>query len=670
MFLPTVLLALSSLIGTSSQGVDFKSLLAEMTDLNRLAKVDAPVYSQKQASSYDRKQTDPAATESWFANEDYGQFIRKEQHGTRSEWVVLEANGPGAITRIWTPLLADKDKMIVRFYFDGSDQPAIEENFNDLMRGKGRIHPPFVYVSWPDASVQSGVGADCYLPIPYKKGCKVTFSESPFYYAFGYRAYAEGTAVTTFSWPEVDRLTTQLAHTAKFLQQWHPLIVNSPGSRMSFIKPGKAIGTTLIQGDSAISEIQVTVDKNVDPQVLRSTAIVAIFDGEASVWCPIGEFFGCGVALKPVWDQFRQVSQAGVLSARFPMPFKRSAKLQLVNFGKTPVHAGLQVRTTGWNWNDESMHFHSTWRMQDQLATIPRSDWNYIEAKGTGRYVGDTLTVMSPSPAWYGEGDERIYVDGEHFPSTLGTGTEDYYGYAWGMAEKWSSAYMSMPVRDKKGRENWSGYTTTSRVRGLDDVPFQKSLKFDMEVWDWADCKVAYSASTFWYARPGAHSNRYPDYTGVRSPIPLTDLSIKGAIECEGMTILHKSPDTEVSSQNAGLVKGSWSQGEQLFLQNTAPGQSIELAFNVAKAGRYVVTLYATKSNDYGQVKVSINGSDGTVLDLYDPKPIASGPINLGEFQMSSGRNSMKVTTIGTNPKATGFRYFVGLDCLVLVPIR
>ena len=38
---------------------------------------------------------------------------------------------------------------------------------------------------------------------------------------------------------------------------------------------------------------------------------------------------------------------------------------------------------------------------------------------------------MNPVEAWWGEGDEKVFVDGEKFPSHFGTGTEDYYGYAW-----------------------------------------------------------------------------------------------------------------------------------------------------------------------------------------------------------------------------------------------
>ena len=46
--------------------------------------------------------------------------------------------------------------------------------------------------------------------------------------------------------------------------------------------------------------------------------------------------------------------------------------------------------------------------------------------------VGDTLALHNGAAAWWGEGDEKIFVDGETFPSHFGTGSEDYYGYSFG----------------------------------------------------------------------------------------------------------------------------------------------------------------------------------------------------------------------------------------------
>jgi hypothetical protein len=208
------------------------------------------------------------------------------------------------------------------------------------------------------------------------------------------------------------------------------------------------------------------------------------------------------------------------------MPYRKSGHLGLKNVGTTPVFVKVTAQSGPWTWDENSLLFHANWRCERGIKTRPMQDWNYIEIKGRGVYVGDTLTVFNRvkpvaevrDGSWYGEGDERIYVDGEKFPSHLGTGTEDYYGYAWGMPGYFSSPFISAPRRDGDcGKSNWdmaalnwAGYTTNSRVRLLDGIPFKNNLKFDMEIWHCGDHKVDYAAATFWYARPGATHNRPP----------------------------------------------------------------------------------------------------------------------------------------------------------------
>ena len=73
---------------------------------------------------------------------------------------------------------------------------------------------------------------------------------------------------------------------------------------------------------------------------------------------------------------------------------------------------------------------------------------NYVTLQGQGTVVGDTLTVFNGTNAWWGEGDEKIYIDGEAFPSHVGTGTEDYYGYAWCRPEAFQSPFHAQPCGD------------------------------------------------------------------------------------------------------------------------------------------------------------------------------------------------------------------------------
>lgn len=194
---------------TAKAPVSLSSLLDEMTDRDALARWPSPAYQSKQASSYDRAQTDPHDAKTWFANKDFEQFIRVEQNGPRKEWVIMEHDGPGCVTRIWVPLWERRKNQVVRFYLDGSTKPAIEAKFNDLVSGTAFVHPPLAFVAWDTDDVRKqkftaadppkGLGGDLYLPIPFAKSCKITLDELPFYYCVNYRAYEPGTKVESFS---------------------------------------------------------------------------------------------------------------------------------------------------------------------------------------------------------------------------------------------------------------------------------------------------------------------------------------------------------------------------------------------------------------------------------------------------------------------------------------
>ena len=187
------------------QTVSLRSLLAEMTDRNAAAKWPSPAYVLHQASSYDRATTNPAVAATWFANNDSGQFIRIEENQGRREWVIMEHNGPGAITRLWLPLEPSKDKQVIRFYFDGDLTPAIAVPFNELLSGRAFVKPPLAFVAADETDLRNqrqaapkvlrGVGGDLYLPIPFAHRCKITLDEVPFYYIINYRAYAPNVPV-------------------------------------------------------------------------------------------------------------------------------------------------------------------------------------------------------------------------------------------------------------------------------------------------------------------------------------------------------------------------------------------------------------------------------------------------------------------------------------------
>jgi hypothetical protein len=178
--------------------VSFASLLEMMVDREALARFPAPSLRLRDQSSYNRLSTTPDDPETWFANQDFGNFIRVEETAGRKEWVLLDHAKPGVLVRSWmadrrlTPApKKDQVRTILRIYLDGAAEPVVEGHVHDLFNGTLLAPYPFGH-----RSLSSAVS---FLPIPYARSCKITTDEPPLYYIFDYREYPEGTPVKTFS---------------------------------------------------------------------------------------------------------------------------------------------------------------------------------------------------------------------------------------------------------------------------------------------------------------------------------------------------------------------------------------------------------------------------------------------------------------------------------------
>lgn len=271
--------------------------------------------------------------------------------------------------------------------------------------------------------------------VPYAQHCKVTWEEagqSSRYYQINYRTYAPGTVVQTFTRtaletarPAIERVNRGLAAPPD----------EPPGQQLAReeeLAPGSESTVELPVGPAAVRRLELRVPTTplASPdRALRALVVRMDFDGEPAVWCPVSDFFGSGVGLNQVKNWYRTVEPDGTLVCRWVMPYQNRARLTLQNLAEQPVRFSLRATVSPWAWDERSLHFHAVWRQEAGLKTPPHRDWNLVTIAGRGVYVGDTLALFNPIATWYGEGDEKIWVDGESFPSHVGTGTEDYYGY-------------------------------------------------------------------------------------------------------------------------------------------------------------------------------------------------------------------------------------------------
>ena len=505
------------------ESISIESLLKEMVDRDAVARFPQPDYRLKQQSSYNRASTSPEDTLGWFnnidrnTNDSHHNFVRMDENQGRKEWVLMEHEGAGAIVRTWIPFRGQEKPETdtrIRIYLDGSEEPVLEGNYLGLLNGDGLFPYPFAH-----KSLRSAVS---FFPIPYAKSCKITADDHPFFFQFTYREYPEGTCVKTFTMEDFESAALLIEEVGKSLLKPE----NSTDGAILSLKTGLAAkeekSVELPSGTAAVSNLTVKLGSYEDSSITRSVILKMEFDGRETVWCPVGDFFGTGIGLHPFQGWYRTVAEDGSMSCRWVMPYRESAKISVVNLDEKPVDVKLEAVVGDWKWDERSMYFNAAWRGQYPVPTRPYSDWNYVSLKGCGVYVGDALTIMNPVEKWWGEGDEKIWVDGEDFPSIFGTGTEDYYGYSWGgrSTDFYEHPFHAQPrcyIYDKLNRKkhanerNTSGYSTETRTRVLDAMPFGSSLQLDMEVWSWTDCDMGYAVSVYWYGDESTTSNRKPD---------------------------------------------------------------------------------------------------------------------------------------------------------------
>ncbi|MCH5377464.1 MAG: DUF2961 domain-containing protein, partial [Planctomycetes bacterium] len=529
-----------------------------------------------------------------------------------------------------------------------------------LLNGTGLIPYPLAH-----SSLLSAVS---FFPIPYAKRCKVTVTQPPFFFQFTFREYAEGTSVKTFTLEDFDATRGLTEKVGKILL--NPL-EGKTGQPLGFhatLEKNAEKSVELPQGAAAVRGLSVKLGSYEDPAVTRRVVLKIEFDGRETVWCPVGDFFGSGIGLNPFQGWYRTVSEDGTMSCRWVMPYKNSGKISIVNLGERPVEVQLEATTGDWTWDERSLYFHSAWRGQYPVPTRPYSDWNYVTLNGRGVYVGDTLTIMNPVERWWGEGDEKIWVDGESFPSIFGTGTEDYYGYSWGggstdfyehpfHAQPRCHTYNKLNRKTNSGERNTQGYSTETRTRALDAMPFGSSLQLDMEVWSWTDCEMGYGVATCWYGDAATTSNRKSEPVDVLNVPPLPEPGAStaaparssarrfdDAVECETMKIVAKSGDFPAAPQPLDRHGGHlWAGANHLFVRAGKIGDFIELRFPVEGHEPCKLILHATESHDYGVLRLTVNGQPaGEDIDTYAETPGPLGPLELGVFKPVDGAFTLR----------------------------
>ncbi|MCL2105092.1 MAG: DUF2961 domain-containing protein [Kiritimatiellaeota bacterium] len=676
-----VLSALAVTVTAVAQDVTLGTLLDEMVDRDRLTRF--PAYTSRMYSSYDRASV-AKDKPGWFANGDASQFIRVEEDRGRRELVMLDAKGPGAIVR-WWHTGDNENGTTLRLYIDGKDEPVFSGKLKDFISGTKLCGFPL--------SAYCSSGRNLYLPIPYAKSCKITY-ESPHvwakehgescYYNIEARTYAPGVRVESFSMDVLKREQARIEKANAAMNEpldWLAASVAKTAAIGHFdgvIKPGGAV-TRKVKGAAAVRllSMALTTGDGLPGQVgwreaLRSTVIEMSFDGNRTVWAPAGDFFGTGYRFSPYRTRYTEANADGRMFAAWVMPFKKECVLTIRNLGKEPVTISQSaMMTTPYAWDESSMHFGAGWtelnrvrtRKDNQFEKNDHYDVNYVTLTGEGVLVGTGVTVFNTCNDWWGEGDEKIYVDGEDFPSYIGTGSEDYYGYAWCNSTPFMHPLIAQPYGSGNGSADIS---INTRYRALDAIPFRTGIQFDMEMWHWADVIVNYAPVTMWYMKPGGVSNRGPEPELAQLLAVTKRQDIYGITAISEGRIEGETLDASAAGGRTTVQGGRdvWSDTRQIWWIDNKPGNELTVTFHMKEAGRRKLTATVTCAIDYAIVDIGVNGEwIAKGFDGFNDGVITK-PVELGVVDLKQGANTLNVKIAGKNERMQGDSHMFGLDCL------
>lgn len=237
---------------------------------------------------------------------------------------------------------------------------------------------------------------------------------------------------------------------------------------------------------------------------LKKIVLRMYWDGETtpSVEAPIGDFFGLGLGQYFLFQSTPlAVASDKALNSFFEMPFRKNARITITNQGAEAIDAlyfNVDYKAYAHPLPPDTLYFHaqyrqaapakgwtSQWKSNGEPAINDKKnldgEGNYVwmDAKGSGHFVGVSMSVLQNQDGWWGEGDDMFFVDGEAKPSINGTGTEDYFLGAWDFGDHaFSYASFGAPV---KGEEFAGSRSSVYRFHLDSPIPFTKSMKATIE---------------------------------------------------------------------------------------------------------------------------------------------------------------------------------------------
>ena len=238
-----------------------------------------------------------------------------------------------------------------------------------------------------------------------------------------------------------------------------------------------------------------------------------------SVEAPISAFFGCAYDenFKDRDGNYIVLNSAKILTAPgrgfnsyWEMPFAKHCRITMENRGKK--EETLYYMISGWygEISQDAGYFHAAYR-QEHPVTKGRAYTIIDGIEGRGCFAGLTLaTGMNGNNTCWVEGEAKMYIDDDQYPSMNYTGTEDYFCGSYGFGndiilnryQTFSGMYTGLFAIMGDNREFYNGQQRflLYRFHEKDPVYFSKNFKMTIDNLGWTGPRYDdYTSVAYWY---------------------------------------------------------------------------------------------------------------------------------------------------------------------------
>ena len=477
-------------------GVSWASMLTDAEDLRTLATpVEATASSRMFASCCDTGKVMLANLAPRILGDmDHGFFteVVDDKDGVRA--TLAEFDGPGAVTWVWSA----NPVGTLGLYIDGRESPALRMSFADFLGGR------FLPGREPYASVTS-LGHNLHFPIVHVKHCKLVLwaprraDLSELYFQVAWQSLPSTSEIHPFDVASIGRdsqLLKQLGRRMLAVSKTNgPLSADGAILKTTecFLGPGRTAEVFRATGPTAIVAMRFTAKSKAD---LKGLWVDGIWDNATAVSAPIHMLAGVSSDVEDTASLPATVDGPQI-TLRWFMPFSTSCRVLASNATSRACRVTVDVWTQPIDASRYPLRFHANFLQNRGLRTDGGNILTLAEAAGSGRIVGCVLGVDSRSDQWWGEGDHLIWLDDRSRPAWQGTGTEDYFGFAW-----CSEGIFDHPFRGQTRAAGSRSHRKAHmhRYHILDQLPFQRWGRFQFEAWGLGKGDMDWTTSVMWYS--------------------------------------------------------------------------------------------------------------------------------------------------------------------------